>query len=97
MDNSFVKQDKQAFFDHGNRISGLTLEQIKFTRESDSKVTVTLTKDVTWDSNSGPVHKLIDSSLVLTKFDNGWKITSETDLKSVPIVRRSTVQPTGPL
>jgi TM2 domain-containing membrane protein YozV len=79
VDNSSVAQDKQAFIDHGNRVTSLTLENVSFEQQTSSTATLRLVKDVFWQGNAGNVHKLIPSRLQLQRFPEGWKIIGEQD------------------
>jgi hypothetical protein len=76
-----VEADKQAFIDHGNKITGLSLQNVSVENLTAESMRIRLTKNVAWNGNNGPVQRLISSTLDFQKFADGWKITGEQDAK----------------
>jgi hypothetical protein len=77
VDNQFVRDDKQAFLDHGNRVTSLELKDMTVEDQTPTTASVRYTRDVSWVNGSASTHKDIRS--LLHKFGDGWKIVYEQD------------------
>jgi hypothetical protein len=81
VDNEFVRDDKQAFLDHGNRITSLRLADLAVEDQTPITASVRYTREVSWVNGSTSTHKNIRSLLHLRRFDEGWKIVYEQDFR----------------
>lgn len=81
VDNDYVRNDKQAFLDHGNRVTNLAFEDFSVDSSTDTTAAIRYVRDVTWENASGSTHKLIRSLVHLAKFSDGWKIVYEQDFR----------------
>jgi hypothetical protein len=76
-----VEADKQAFIDHGNQVTGLSLQNVSVENLTGESMTIRLVKNVAWNGSNGPVQRMIPSTLDLQKFSDGWKISGEQDAR----------------
>jgi hypothetical protein len=78
----FIRNDKQAYRDRGNRMQRFTVSDLNFQFPSPSSAVVSFTK--TW-SVLGPMQTgFLHSSrsrVWLTRLPEGWRITGEQDLR----------------
>jgi ketosteroid isomerase-like protein len=81
VDNSFVREDKKAFLDHGNHITALKLHDLSVEDRTSTTASVRYVRDVTWVNGSTSTQKDIRSLLHLQKFGDAWKIVSEQDFR----------------
>jgi hypothetical protein len=81
VDNAFVRDDKQAFLDHGNRITALKLHDLSVEDRTPTTASVRYVRDVAWVNGSTSTKKDIRSLLHLQKLGGDWKIVSEQDFR----------------
>lgn len=77
----YIERDKQKLFDKGVRLTSFHIRDLIVSMISSNEATVLLTKD--WQTREGAENaRSTRSRLHLKRFDEGWKIVGEQDLRS---------------